>query len=462
MLSHFHVLNRRRASAWLCAYTRAVNSSAPSSAGGSSPGNTLTRQLPALASPDFSLLFVNSFFVAAANWAMILARGWLVYELTNSSTAVGIVTFAGMAPYIFAAPIAGALADRMDRRRLALQAAWVSIIATAMLAVITLLGYVEVWHVVFFALLGGISRAAQQPTASAMTPSLVPQEHLLNAIALQSVSVHGSRIIGPLYGAVLLQTIGAGAVFAISAVGMVAGTAALWRIRYRSDLSDLTSRRMTEGLFSDVIEGIEYVFRDRRIALVVIMVIFHCALTMAFDSMMPALSDEVGGGERTYSAILIALGAGAVVGTLGISRLANDTTQGRALAIAGVGSGLAMVVMGLGTTPEALVAGAFLAGCTQAAYMSISQVFVLSITPDRFRGRVMATYIMVTAGHMAFVNLGFGATADMVGVRLLLIIPGLIWLAVFAAAFIGIAELRLLLRTGRFREYADATPAPGG
>lgn len=427
--------------------------------------NPIIRQFPAFASRDYQLLFINSVFVAAANWALILARGWLVYELTKSSTAVGIVTFAGMAPYIFAAPIAGALADRLDRRWLAMQAAWVSIIGTGILAAITIAGYVEVWHVVLFALLGGISRAAQQPTANAMVPSLVPPEHLMNAIALQSISVHGSRIIGPLFGAILLETIGVGSVFAISAVAMAAGTFALWGIRYRTDLSGRAHRALTDGLFKDVREGIGYVFTDRRLALVVTLVIFHCALTMAFDSLMPALSDEVGGSERTYSAILMGLGAGAVVGTVSISRLANQATQGRALAIAGFGSGGAMVVLGLGMTPATVVAGAFLAGATQAAYMSISQVFVLGITPDQYRGRVMATYVMVAAGHMAFVNLGFGATADILGVRPLLIVPGLIWTAVFLAAFLVIPELRLLLRTGRFREYAGryaSEPAAGG
>jgi MFS family permease len=429
-----------------------------------SPGPIL-RQFPAFASRDFRLLFTNSVFVAAANWALILARGWLVYDLTKSSTAVGIVTFAGMAPYIFAAPIAGALADRLDRRWLAIQAAWVSIIGTGLLALVTALGMVEVWHVVFFALLGGVSRAAQQPTANAMAPSLVPPEHLMNAIALQSVSVHGSRIIGPLYGAILLETIGPGAVFGISALAMVVGTGALWAIRYRTDLAGVAPRRLTEGLFTDVAEGIGYVFTDRRLALVVVLVIFHCGLTMAFDSLMPALADGVGGGERTYSAILIALGAGAVVGTVSISRLVNQATQGRALAIAGFGSGGAMVVLGLGVTPQTVVVGAFLAGATQAAYMSISQVFVLGITPDRYRGRVMATFIMVAAGHMAFVNLGFGATADILGVRPLLIVPGLVWTAVFLGAFLAIPELRLLLRTGRFREYVGrqtAEPIAGG
>ena len=75
----------------------------------------LDAQFPALRSRDYALLFTNSMFSAGANWALLLGRGWLVFEITGSSTAVGLVTFAGMAPFLFASPVAGALADRIDQ-----------------------------------------------------------------------------------------------------------------------------------------------------------------------------------------------------------------------------------------------------------------------------------------------------------------------------------------------------------
>ena len=413
--------------------------------------NPFARQFPALASRDYTLLFINSVFAAGANWALLLARGWLVFDITGSSAAVGLVTFAGMAPFIFASPLAGALADRMDRRLLSIWAAYISLFGTFGLAIVTIAGVVEVWQVVGFSLLGGISRAVQQPAANSMTPSLVPPEHLLNAIALQSISVHGTRIAGPLLGGVILASLGPGPVFLLSAGLMVAGTAALWLISFRPEVRD-ASRSLTSGIFSDIAEGMEYVGRDPRLALVITLVVLHCALTMAFDSMMPGLSADVGGGARTYSAILMGLGAGAVVGTVLVSRISSDAAQGRAMLVTGAGSGLAMVVMGFGTTPMAVVAGAALAGGMQASYMALSQAFVQQVTPDRLRGRVIATFIMLAAGHMAFVNLGFGAWADFIGIRVLLIVPGLIWTGIFGLAILGLPDLRLLLRTGRFRE----------
>src|SRR3990167_8398589 len=98
-------------------------------------GSALARQFPSLRSRDYSLLFTNSVFAAGANWALLLARGWLVFKLTGSSLAVGVVTFAGMAPFLFASPIAGALADRVDRRAIALVAAYISLAGTIGLAI---------------------------------------------------------------------------------------------------------------------------------------------------------------------------------------------------------------------------------------------------------------------------------------------------------------------------------------
>src|SRR5690606_29761805 len=123
------------------------------------PGNVITRNFPSLASRDYAMLFVGTMFSAGAHWALLLARAWLVYEeLTDkSSAAVGLVTFAGMAPFLFAAPIAGALADRLDRRSLSLAAGYISLAGTLGLALVTLLDVVTVWQVVVFALLGGVA-----------------------------------------------------------------------------------------------------------------------------------------------------------------------------------------------------------------------------------------------------------------------------------------------------------------
>ncbi len=420
------------------------------------PGNVVTRNFPSLAYRDYSMLFIGTMFSAGAHWALLLARAWLVYELTESSAAVGLVTFAGMAPFLFAAPIAGALADRIDRRALSLASGYISLAGTLGLAAVTLLEVVQVWQVVIFALLGGVARAVQMPAAQAMIPNIVPREHLLNGIALQSISNHGSRLIGPLVGGVLLATIGAGFVFLLSSALFIFSLMTIAMIQYRFVPEGGAQRTTISGIWQDMADGIEYVARDRRLAMVISLVTLHCALTMAFEALLPQLSTNVAGGpsSNTFTGAMMGVGAGSVVGTILISKLRTDVAQGRALWITGLGSTVGLLVLGFAVSPAMMVAGAVIAGGAQASYMALSSAFAQVVTPDRMRGRVMSIYAMLAAGHMAMLNLGFGASADIFGVRWLFIIPGIAWLVIFIAALIWFSDFRHLVRTGTFAFHA--------
>ena len=115
--------------------------------------NALVGRFPAFESVDYRRLFVSNGFSAASGWMLILARGWLVFELTGSTTVAGIVTFAGFIPFAIVGPLGGALADRLDRRRLAIASTAATAGVQLVLAALTLSGTVEVWHVVALALI---------------------------------------------------------------------------------------------------------------------------------------------------------------------------------------------------------------------------------------------------------------------------------------------------------------------
>ena len=426
----------------------------------------MRERLPAFEFPDYRRLWWSAFFSTASNWTMILARGWLIHELTGSAAWVGAATFAGMSPYLFVGPIGGALADRADRRRLVIAANSVSILAAVALMAITLGDLVEPWHIVALAGLGGFGRALGTPPEEALIPNLVPREHLMNAVAMRGISNHGSRLAGPLFGAIVLSAIGAGWVFALSAGFLLLSNAQVARIRYRPSAQDVRERQRRPLSLSAVArelrEGLACVEGDPRLFITIGLVTLHCGSTMAFDSMMPTLATNVGGASNTYSGILIGIGAGAIVATLLVSMMREEAAQGRTLAAVGVGSGLSMLVLGFAVNPAMAVAGGVLAGATQASYMAISATLVQRVVPDELRGRVMSIYVMLAAGHMAFVNFGFGWFADSVGVRVLMIVPGLLWTVFFLAAVVWLGEMRHVVRTGSFvprRPLATAVAA---
>ena len=428
----------------------------------------LLGRLPALQSADYRRLFFNRFFASASNWALLLARGWLVFELTDSSFAVGLVTFAGMSPQLFIGPFAGAIADRADRRRMVVIGAWLGVATSILLTAITIGGVVVTWHVFVLAFFGGTARAIATPAEQALTANVVPREHLLNAVALSGISMHGSRVVGPLFGGLLLEFFGAGYVFLFSAVLMALAITQLSRIKYVSAQAEAQTPPPTLGkrasvlrVVDDVREGFRYVRGEPRMELILLLVMVHCGGTMAFAALMPRLATDIGGASGTFSAILVAVGAGAIVGTLTIALLRTERAQGYALALTGAGSGVAMVVLGLATTPAMAVLGAVLAGGAHAAYMALSATYVQQIVPDALRARVMSIYMMLAAGHMAFVNIGFGWLADIIGPRALLVAPGLVWMAVFVAGALVLPELRHLLARGVFRPRAFEATAAG-
>ena len=179
-------------------------------------------RFPAMQSWDFRRLFVNGFFTTGSRWTQVLARGWLVHELSDGSTnAVGWVTFASFIPFVVVGPFAGAIADRFDRRRLLIAGTIFGLIGAIALAIITIADVVQVWHVITLAFATGAAQAATVPTRQALIANVVPSEHLLNAVALGGISRHGSRVVGPLFGAALLSTLGAGSVFVFSAVQLI-------------------------------------------------------------------------------------------------------------------------------------------------------------------------------------------------------------------------------------------------
>ena len=157
-------------------------------------------RMPALQSPDYRMLFYNTVLAVGARWALMLGRGWLVFQLTDSTGAVGIVTFAGMAPFLFLGPMSGGLADRFDRRRMAMLSAGLGVIVSGALGVLVVTDVVATWQVVILAILQGTTMAMVAPAQEALMPNLVAREHLLNAVALGGLARHGSRIAGPLAG----------------------------------------------------------------------------------------------------------------------------------------------------------------------------------------------------------------------------------------------------------------------
>ena len=385
----------------------------------------------------------------ASMWTLIVANAWLVLERSDSSGWVGIITFASMIPFLLVSPIGGLMADRFDRRNLIFVTFVAVAINVGVLAFLAIAGVVQLWHVAALSFSVGVFRSIQEPTIQALIPNQVPREDLLNAITLNSASRHGARFFGLLAAAPLLAVdfIGVNGVLVLSALFQVVGAVQMTRTRTVSR----GETRPEHGVLRSIVDGLVYIYTNKTIALFIVIVAFHCALVMSFESILPILSrEDLGAKDGSILGYLVmGFGVGALIGTLLLAGMRKERRKGQLLMWTGLFSGITPIMLALSpTVPLAILATAAM-GASQATFMVITNTYVQTVAPDRLRGRISSLYTLHAGGIMAFSNLGYGFTADAFSAPTILLVTGVIFIVVLVALSAGQPVLRQVYRTGQ-------------
>ena len=218
---------------------------------------TRDRFLLALQYQDYRNLWIATTFSASAAWALIIARGWLAFELTDGSLWVGVVTFAAIGPRVLSTPIAGFLADRFDRQKLLRWIFALNMVNNILLALLVMTGNAGPWTLTFLALTNGTLRAAQMTTATALIPNLVDKDHLMNAIALNQATQQGARMLGALAIIPLLGYLNIEAAFWLCSSFYFFGFLQVSRVKTRS--TGVINK--SQGFLSNLLEGFVYVYK---------------------------------------------------------------------------------------------------------------------------------------------------------------------------------------------------------
>ncbi len=398
-----------------------------------------SRMLGALQHAEFRRLWVATAFSQSSAWALIVARAALALNETGASSAAGIVTFAAMMPSVVMSPVAGYLADRFDRRRVLAAAYGVNLVQNLILAVLVITGTIEFWHLVILSTVNGFARATQMPAAQALLPNLVPKSKLVNAVAFHHATHQASKLTGPLFILpVVLLGYGEWA-FVISLGLYVVGLLLVLRIRTVS--RGVVDR--SRSAFSNLVEGLSFVYHHRLLLPMFLVVIAHCALTMSYETLFPVLSrDNLGLMEGTElgNLLMIGVGAGSLVSSFGIAGLGSNAIRGRTFFVLGVLSGLTPLFMGLSFNLTTAVIAAFGVGFSQAGFMTLSSAMVQQVVPDEIRGRVLAVYSWHIQGAMASFNLVNGILADTAWLNATRVLGG------FGSIFTGMMTLSVLNR----------------
>lgn len=410
------------------------------------------RFLLALQYRDFRILWTANVMAGASAWALIVARGWLAYEITDSSLWVGLVTFMAMAPRVFATPIIGFIADRFDRQKVLSWTYGLNLTHNIALALLVTAGMAGPWVLVALALINGTLRSSQQTGTQSLVPNLVPKENLLNAVALNEATQQGSRLVGPLAITPLLLLFNVESAFWLCSVFYLVGLIQTLRIKTRST----GEIDRSQGLAQNMLAGFNYVYSTPIVLAMVLLAVFHCSLTMSYESLLPVLSEEfLSTGSSGVSLLMAAVGAGALVSSVMLAGVRSDAIRGRLFLILGVGSGITYVALGLSSVAGFSLGAAVLMGASTAGFMTVTHTIIQTIVPDGVRGRVSGIYSMHVGGTMAVANMMNGALSDWFNAPVVMAVTGV---GFTLAVILSVAHFPLR-RIYFPRPAAEPTPA---
>jgi MFS family permease len=391
------------------------------------PEPVAAAMLGSLRHPAYRWLWVSNVAGSAGRWALVLVLSSQLLQMTRSSFWVGLALFLTQGPVILVAPFSGVLADRFDRRALNVASAAASSSITALFAVLTWLGATSLPVMLGLSLLFGLSFVFQMTLRSTLVPGLVPHARILNAVSLFQVGTQGAQFLGPALATPLLAAGGPAPVWALCA--LLYAASALLSLGVGEARVQAAARMPGHRLRA----SLRYLWARPLAWTAVCAVTLHCSLTMAYQGMLPMfVATDLRADVSSYGLLLIAIGVGAMTGSLGLARLSDRAHRPALFAASLVGSGLALSALGAAPAiPVALVAG-FLAGATQSMFMSMTLALVQSSVEDAYRGRATSLFQMITLTPMALFGWGMGGLADVTEPRPLMIASGIAFLVAMA------------------------------
>ncbi len=375
-------------------------------------GGILPRTFAAFHHRNYRLFWYGNAVSLVGTWMQNIARGWLVLELTNSPFLVGLETTIAWLPAWLVSLPAGVLADRLNKRSILIVGQSILAVLAMVLAVLTLTGAVNIYHILIISGLTGFVVAVNAPVRHSIIPELVGKKDLLNGIALSAAVWNAARIIGPSIAGVALGVIGAGGCFAINSVSFLAIIIALSFIRLKPAALRATSR----SVWQEILVGLKFVKGHKDIRILMLMAAVLSSFGLTYLPLMPVFARDVfHAGPRGYGIMMAAVGVGALTGLLTIATVSRTRHRGRIL-VAGT-LALAVLLLVYSLTRNLVAGMVVLAGMgfSQSTVASLTNTMIQTLAPDHVRGRVMSIFTLCFLGMYPLGSLVAGAIAQRFG-----------------------------------------------
>jgi MFS family permease len=369
----------------------------------------------ALAHRNFRLFILGQGVSLIGTWMQQVALAWVVFEQTGSPDSLGVVGFAGQAPALFLAPVAGVLVDRWNRHRLILLTQTLAMLQAFAVAALVLADAVSVPAVALLSLFLGVINVFDMTARQAFLTEMVDRrEDLANAIALNSSMVNGARLVGPALAGLLLARAGAAVCFLLNGFSYLAVLAALLAMR----LAPRPPARARTPLWQGLHEGLRYAIGFGPIRALVLLLALVSLMASAYSVLLPVFAKDVlHGGAEMLGWLGTASGVGALAAAVRLASRRSVLGLGRWVAWAPIGFGLGLVGFALSRWPALSILALAAVGFSMMAQMAASNTLLQTIVEEDKRGRVMSLYTLAFLGMAPLGSLLGGRLASTYGAQ---------------------------------------------
>jgi len=372
-----------------------------------------------------------------------VAQSWLVWELTRSPLAIGVVAFCDSIPRLLVGALGGAIADRFDRRRVLMVTQTLAMIQAVVYWLAVWYQVIEFWHIAVLALFLGLVNTINQTARQSLVNSLVPREELLNAIGLQSSVFNFSKILGPTAGGIIIAYLGIADCFLVNALSFLALIVNLQLM----ELPPWEARAGRPSIGADIKEGFLYVRGNRRILHIIAISYVMALFGAPYNRFVPIFATNIlHVGPTGFGILMSAPGFGATVAALTLASVKNMRVGIRWICIAVLGFALSLAAFAF--SHSFVLSLIFLAGVgfSQIAERALSNAAIQMEAPTNLLGRVLSLFFM-DRGLWSLGSVLMGSAAAALGIS---------WTFALCAAVCALAAGGLLAANARRRAQRAA------
>jgi len=348
----------------------------------------LQRVFKAFQYRDFRLMWTGACLSAIGTWMQMFAQGWLIWKLSGSARLLALDPILQAIPIFLFSLVGGVLADRFERRHMLIFSQCVQMTVATVLTVLVGFHVVRVWHFLTGSFIVGFAQAFGGPAYSALIPTLVPKEHMPNAIALNSIQFNAAVAVGPALGGLALAKLGATWCFGLNSLSFLAPVITLLMLNTR-----FLPEKTGGSMLSSLKEGIGFVRKQGAMEGLIVLAFCMAALGVPMRTFLPVFADKVfHRGAETAAWFLSSSGAGSVFGALAVAGLGNVRNKGRWALTMLMALGVGVSAFALSPSVAFSCVALFFTGAAMMGVFAMVNSLVQLVVTNQMRGRVMSVY----------------------------------------------------------------------